>query len=114
MNQRASRSKSNIKAATSTGVLEEKCIFCEKKHKKAPGGKGVHQKLQRCLTEAIQESIVKDAQDLNDLAFPGKIAGVDFVAKEVMYHPCCRVFYTNKANKKREEIEKARKKKIGT
>lgn len=92
--ERQLRSNSGMKSTSGTGILEEKCIFCEKKDRKH---KGCREKLHLCITTAIQESIFEEAKQLRDTNFISKISGIDFIAKEVRYHQICRVEYSNKA-----------------
>lgn len=84
-----------MKSRSSSGVLEDSCIFCQKKVRRHGGKK---EKLHLCLTTTLQETVESQAKVLNDVEFLGRISGVDFVAKEVKYHQICKVNYGNRAN----------------
>lgn len=49
------------------------------------------------MTKAGEDSIVENAQLLEDFQLLRKVAGVDFIAKEVKYHNSCRLGYLNEA-----------------
>ena len=84
---------------SSTGVLEAKCHFCEKKHKKHKRKK---EPLYKCLTKDLEMGIRKDISDLKDASMLAKTADLDFVAKELQYHRICRLNYFNRAQAARK------------
>ncbi len=90
-----STKSSSIKSKERTGVLEEKCIFCDKKEKKHLGSR---QPLHLCLTTNIEDTIKSDAAALGDIEFLSRIEAYgSFAAKEVRYHQICRAGYSSRA-----------------
>ena len=87
------RSNSALKSSNTRGILEERCIFCEKKDREH---KGCKEKLHLCQSKNIESSIRSDAEAANDVEFLGKMSALDFVTKEVRYQ-LCRIDYSNKA-----------------
>ncbi len=101
-NDRQLRSNNVLKTSNSrTGILEEKCIFCEKKDRK---NKGQKEKLYLCQSLNMEMGIRQDAVKVKDLNFLGKISTLDFVAKEVRYHQLCRIEFANKAKAEEKKM----------
>lgn len=74
-NDRQLRSNNVLKTSNSrTGILEEKCIFCEKKDRK---NKGQKEKLYLCQSQNMEMGIRQDAVKVKDLNFLGKISTLD-------------------------------------
>lgn len=89
------RSSIETRRSSFRPVFDVNCLFCEKNRKEV---RGRREKLQLCLTTAIQEGIAFDANVLNDAPMLRKIAViVDFIAKEIRYHPSCRLSYSDQA-----------------
>lgn len=79
---------------SSSGVLQEICIFCKKntlkvKQQKVP--------LTSCEFNSAEKAIKNAAQTLNDKEMLVKIGNIGFHSSEVKYHEKCRRDYLNAA-----------------
>ena len=72
------------------GIFPRICLICNKIRKKK---KNVEQPLVNAQTKDIENSVKKYATWLNDEDMLRKVSGVDFVAKEIVYHAVCRKDY---------------------
>ena len=72
------------------GIFPRICLICNKIRKKK---KNVEQPLVNAQTKDTENSVKKYATWLNDEDMLRKISGVDFVAKEIVYHAVCRKDY---------------------
>ena len=93
--------KQSVGVASTSGVLEKKCIFC-----KSPGR--VHfpsgfENLSTCVTLQAQESIKNAARHQRDQNFLRDFENMDFKAKEVKYHTTCKKRYVSKGGKIQEK-----------
>ena len=96
--QSATRTRSQLgstSTASSSGVLQAICIFCDKSRKK-------NEKLGQNECRDTEIRIREAANQLNDVALFSKFGeylfgeGPDFVALEVKYHHSCKRTYLNK------------------
>ena len=101
------RSSNVLPSASSTGVFQQVCIFCNKKDKKH---KGVKQKLTQASTDCFEKNIKDYARLLEDHEMLLKIQNEDFVSKEVHYHPICRVTYQNRVEDRKSKSGVAQEK----
>ena len=85
---------------SSSGVIERKCIFCNKARKKLKGKWVTIAKNESNLTETLIRNAMIDLSDNELMLKIGNYRygeGTDFVAMEVHYHNCCKMDFLNKA-----------------
>lgn len=80
---------------TSTGLFDNKCLFCNSFSKSL--GKGNRELVGRCETDEAEKKIKEAAEVLQDNPMLARLGGVDMKAKEVRYHHSCRRSYIGKA-----------------
>ena len=85
------RSEVEHTEASSTGIFEKKCLFCNSITKSL--GKGKREVLGTCMTDMGEESIKNAAELAQDNVMLAKLGGLDMKAKEVRYHHSCRRNY---------------------
>ena len=86
--------------ASSSGVIEHKCIFCNNARKKVKGSWKKIVKNESDLTETLIRNAMTDLEDSELMLKIGNYQygeGADFVAMEVHYHECCKMQFLNKA-----------------
>lgn len=88
-------------AKSTTGVLEEKCIFCNKKGRIKIGcGLSAHfEHLITVVTESFQRTVKRYAEISNDQDFKRNYGSVDLIAREAKYHKFCHRRFYNKTLK---------------
>lgn len=96
----------DLKLASTSGVFEKKCIFCEKRKRI----KGREEALGNCETLEAERLIKVAATALQDDPMLVKIKDIDFVAKEVRYHHSCRRQYLDRAKSRQLLGESAARK----
>lgn len=93
--KRVTRGKTSSKSKSkSTGVFIKSCLFCCSVLKRLKSRK--LEKLVSCTTKKFEIAVINMAENLQDESLLRKIRDIDFVAKEVKYHPSCRVKYYNR------------------
>ena len=96
------RSHVSHPSTSSSGVFEQKCIFCNKVRKKISRDKP--EELLTTVEYSHGEiSIQAAAERLNDTDLLAKISGLDLIAKELKFHHSCRRSYTSKAKRLRDD-----------
>ena len=96
------RSQSTKLAVSSSGVLPNVCIFCNKTRKKV---QGKEQTLTMCALDSVKKNIKEAARALNDSDLLVKIGDIGFHSKEVKYHNHCKREYLNQ---KRDSLNRAK------
>ena len=94
------RSRSNVGESanqSTSGIFPKDCLFCKKK--KLSKGKLRVEMPGSCETLEADESVRRAAEILHDDEMLNKIAGVDFVTKEVKYHNSCKSKYLKSAER---------------
>lgn len=88
---------SDIASSSSTSALfPRECIFCGTVNRCVSGKKQI---LRQCQTKDTEDSIKRAAVEKNDFDLLGKIADCDLIAKEAVYHECCRRNYTTRTDR---------------
>lgn len=95
------RQNSTLPATTSSGILSEKCIFCNLAGRKKVKGK--YEYLSECLTKEGSEAILRAAEARKDQRLLAICRSGDLIAKEAKYHRGCRKEYVDNAE---SEIDK--------
>ena len=72
-----------IGSSTSSGVLEKKCIFCKREHKKV---KGKWQHLTQCTLDSAEDFIKSVIKQRGDVELNTLVGDISFHAQEVHYH----------------------------
>ena len=94
-------------SVSNTGIFPLACLFCNQKRKKV---QGTEQRLIKVETKDFEQQVRHYVDLLDDETMLAKISNIDFVAKEVKYHACCRIKYQTRAEiRMREEVKKAGK-----
>ena len=86
----------SVGTKSTSGILEEKCIFCNKKGRiKVGHGLGAHfEHLTTVATESFQRTVKRYAEMSNDSDFKRNYGSTDLIAREAKYHKSCyRCFY---------------------
>ena len=89
-----------IGSSTSSGVLEKKCIFCKREHKKV---KGKWQPLTQCTLDSAEDFIKSVIKQRGDDELNTLVGDISFHAKEVHYHKKCLQDYVDEAKKLEKE-----------
>ena len=89
-----------IGSSTSSGVLEKKCIFCKREHKKV---KGKWQPLTQCTLDSAEDFIKSVIKQRGDDELDTLVGDISFHAEEVHYHKKCRQDYVDEAKKLEKE-----------
>ena len=84
----------SLKSVNTAGIFPSLCLFCEKSRKKV---QGQEQKLISVETKNFEEKIKQYAKWKEDNQMLTRIAQIDFTAKEIKYHSCCRLKYQKEA-----------------
>lgn len=89
MNRTSARSK---ESTSSKEVLfpQNSCIFYSKGRRRSSGKQDT---LAKCVTSCAEQRIKECAASKQDFVLLGKIAGVDLIAREALYHESCRALY---------------------
>ena len=89
------------------GTFPSLCLFCNQSRKKV---KGIEQKLVNVETNDFEKQVRKYIEWMEDSKPLARVTGVNFSAKDVKYHECCRVKYQTEAegkvNQKRRLVGK--------
>jgi len=102
--------RSNIQSppgSCPSGIFPMKCLFCRKVRRKKGS---TEETLTACEMKQAESTIKSAAVARNDYRLQGKVANIDFVAKEVKYHHSCRRLYINLASVKSTSCETGQKK----
>ena len=97
------RSAAGLIPETLSGIFSEKCIFCPPTAPTTKQVKYGHEKPVTCKTLTSETSIKYAAKVLNDSNLLTAIGDVEFIAKEVKYHPSCRKAYLARADYKEKQ-----------
>ena len=93
-NTRSSKTKLNV---SHTGVLEHKCIFCQKSRVyNAKKRGGFYENISSCQTKMAEQTIKKAFQWDPSPTLRNEYGYTDFLAKEVHYHDSCKTRYVLK------------------
>ena len=105
--------RSNVDQSTpnsTSGVFPRVCLFCKAVSKST--GKGTRETLGNCEVPEKSEAIRTAAVALEDDSMITKLAGVDFIAKEVKYHHSCRRTYLRRAERLAEDSKRSETSKL--